>query len=634
MKFLQNCKCHQRNSKRGGMLVLVLIIFAVSLILISSAMTITLASRSRYYVNTERSQERLTLSCAAEAVIDAIETQELTDTKLKSMVGASQPYQITGASSMLNSSGPSATDGKDIAPGLAGQDVSKTFFRVEAVPDSEDLDLIFSTLIDVTGEDSKTENLRVRMKYTPPSDPIQICSNMVTCGDETSTDIVDIQMLYVNTNKSYTVLHGNVTVTAAGETYIKNPCVFTGNVTGGQGTKYYNDMIFYGPNAGINTQTSGNGVKIEEGYGDFYFLGVNYGGESGTQQVFRNNAGQGVDATGFNVIADGAYFYKANAKLNDWTMGGSYTKYWVVGSGSTVTRTNDWAGNVVIEDTGSASIATSGAGNSNKKYSSPSDVTDADTQAAYDRLSSKAAAYMNDPKLKSAAEHHVLTSEEADSAFGSYKKGDMLSSAAYSNRNTVIDGGKAYKMSGTYSDGSIEVDLTKGTASIYITGDVTFNAFHIKCSNATGNQLIILMAEGTKLKMGTVKHWENKITGILSVDVRNSTNFSEPYGNNLKGMSGEKPACMIVGLGSNEFFAGQANVVDAYISLAGKGEQASTVRLQNGPHFYGRFEAAKYEYTNGDPIKLDYCPNMDEDDGHPKPLISSYSAESYEYFYT
>ena len=57
------------------MLVLVLIIFAVSLILISSAMTITLASRSRYYVNTERSQERLTLSCAAEAVIDAIESQ-------------------------------------------------------------------------------------------------------------------------------------------------------------------------------------------------------------------------------------------------------------------------------------------------------------------------------------------------------------------------------------------------------------------------------------------------------------------------------------------------------------------------------------------------------------------------------
>ena len=632
MKFLQNCKCHQRNSKRGGMLVLVLIIFAVSLILISSAMTITLASRSRYYVNTERSQERLTLSCAAEAVIDAIETQELTDAKLLSMVGASQPYQITGATALLNSSSPSSTDGKDIAPGLAGESNSKTYFRVESIADSDDLYLIFSTLIDVTGEDSKTENLRVRMKYNPPSDPIQICSNMVTCGDETSPDIVDIQMLYVNTNKSYTVLHGNVTVTAAGETYIKNPCVFTGNVTGGQGTKYYNDMIFYGPNAGINTETSGNGVKIEEGYGDFYFLGVNYGGESGTQEVFRDNSGNGVPADGFNVIADGAYFYKANATLTDWTMGGAYTKYWVVGNGSTVKRTNDWAGNVVVQDGGSATIATSGAGNSNKKYEDASGL-DADTQAAYNRLSSRAAAYMVDEKLKSAAEHHVLTSEEADSSFGAYKKGEMLNFATYSNHNTVIDGGKAYKMSGVYSDGSIEVDLTKGTASIYITGDVTFNAFHIKCSNATGNQLIILMAENTKLTMGTVKHWENKITGILSVDERNSTNFSEPYGNNLKGKSGEKPACMIVGLGGNEFFAGQANVVDAYISLAGKGTQASTVKLQNGPHFYGRFEAARYEYTNGDPIQLDYCPSMDEEDDNPKPLISSYEAVSYEYFY-
>ena len=633
MKFLQNCKCHQRNSKRGGMLVLVLIIFAVSLILISSAMTITLASRSRYYVNTERSQERLTLSCAAEAVIDAIESQELTDAKLQSMVGASQPFMITGATATINSSSPSATNGKDIAPGLAGENVSKTYFRVEAVSDSDDLDLIFSTLIDVTGEDSKTENLRVRMKYTPPSEPIKICNNMVTCGDETSPDVVDIQMLYVNTNQSYSVFHGKMKVTAAGETYIKNPCVFTGNVTGGQGTKYYNDLIFYGPNAGINTQTSGNGLKIEAGKGDFYFLGVNYNGESGTQEVFRNDAGNGVDATGFNVIGDGAYFYKAHAKTNDWTMGGIYTKYWVVGSGSNVIRTNNDGGNIVINDGGSASIPTSAPDNTNTYYADPATITDTATNEAYNRLKSKAASYMADAKLRSAAEHHVLTSEEADGAFGSYKKGDMLNSMTYSNRNSVIDGGKAYKMSGTYADGSIEVDLTKGTASIYITGDVTFNAFHIKCSNASGNQLVILMAPGTHLTMGTVKHWENKITGILSVDQRNGTDFTNPYGTNLKGKSGEKPACMIVGLGSNEFFAGQANVVDAYISLAGKGENASTIKLQNGPQFYGRFEAAKFEYTNGDPIQLDYCPSMDEDNDNPKPLISSYSAESYEYFY-
>ena len=99
MKFLHNGKLHQRNSRRGGMLILVLMIFAVSLILISSAMTITLASRNRYYVDAERSQERLTLSCAAETVIDALMTQEITDDQLELMAttnGTSQ-YKITGA---------------------------------------------------------------------------------------------------------------------------------------------------------------------------------------------------------------------------------------------------------------------------------------------------------------------------------------------------------------------------------------------------------------------------------------------------------------------------------------------------------------------------------------------------------
>ena len=629
MKFLQNCKCHQRNSKRGGMLVLVLIIFAVSLILISSAMTITLASRSRYYVNTERSQERLTLSCAAEAVIDAIESQELTDAKLKSMVGASQPYMITGANATINSSSPSATNGKDIAPGLAGENVSKTYFSVEAVPDSEDLDLIFSTLIDVTGEDSKTENLRVRMKYNPPTEPVKICANMVTCGDDSSSNVVDVQMLYVETNQSYTVLHGNVEVTAAGETYINNPTVFTGLATGGQGTIYHNDVIFYGPNAGINNETTGNGFKIQPGQGSLFFLGVPYGEHSGKQEVFRDNHGNGspeTDSTGFEVYGDGAYFYNTNLTVGNYTMG-TTTEFWVVGPNSNITRQNSWAGNVVVKDGGTANIT------GNTYYDSPEGITNPDHQAKYNSLKTKANDYLADPKLKSAAEHHVPTSDEQDGAYGGYKKGTMLTNTSYSGNDTVIDGGKAYKMSGSYDDGSIEVDLSKGSASIFMTGNVTFNSFHIKCSNATGNQLIIVLDKNVQFKMGDVTPWAGSITGILSVDQRMGTDFTQAYTANLKGKSGEKPACSIVGLGNNLFYAGQAHIVDAYISLAGVGDEASTVEFQNGPQFYGRFEAVNYHYTNGDPIKLSYCPSIDEEDPTPKPLISSYEAVSYEYFY-
>ena len=165
MKLLQLDKCHQRNNKRGGMLVIVLMIFAVSLILISSAMTITLSSRSRYYSDTERSQERLTLTCAAEAVIDAIQMQEITDDQLVNLSkNPSKPLEITGSSKTYVNDGAQANSGKQIAPGLThDNDKSKTLMYVKpAGGGSKDLILEFSTKIDVTNRsDAKAENLTV-----------------------------------------------------------------------------------------------------------------------------------------------------------------------------------------------------------------------------------------------------------------------------------------------------------------------------------------------------------------------------------------------------------------------------------------------------------------------------------------
>ena len=43
------------------------------------------------------------------------------------------------------------------------------------------------------------------------------------------------------------------------------------------------------------------------------------------------------------------------------------------------------------------------------------------------------------------------------------------------------DGGKAYKLEGgIYDHGRLEIDLSKGDASLYIAGDSTFKSFCIK----------------------------------------------------------------------------------------------------------------------------------------------------------
>ena len=633
MKFLQTGKRHHMNNRKGGMLVLVLMIFAVSLILISSAMTITLSSRSRYYVDTERSQERLTLTCAAEAVIDAIETQELTDERLEYMAGnPTSKYYITGASGTKVADGASATDGKTIAPGLAKSGQSYTYMTVRPADDgTQDIYLKFSTLINVTNQDGKTENLEVRLHYEEPETVTPLCANMVTCGDETVPDEVDVQRLWVETDKSYTVFHGNVYVTRAGETLIHNKTVFTGPAAGGSGTYYYNDVIFYGPKAGVNVDSAGNGFWIK-GDGDFYFLGVPVDGNSNIQYAFVDSNGNekipgGINMRSHNQNNGGAYFYRSRMSTPNYTFTHNDTKYLVSGSGATVSRTTQYDGvnNVIIKDGGAVN------NNSVSTTVLESGTLNGADLTAYTRLHNKARDYLNDPALKTAAARTVPTTAQMTSDYGAYTHGTTLISTR--TGNFTVQGGRKYEMYGEYHDGSLSIDLSQGVTSIYISGSVVFNAFHINVSNSSGNSLVIVMGYGTNFTMGSIKHWENKVTGILSCDTRNSTAWNQAYSAPLEATSGQKPACVIVGLGKNQFKAVQASVVDAYISLAGKGADASTVVFENGPHYYGRWEAAKYKYTGGDPSKMTYCPGMDEDSGDPKPLITKYSPETYRYFY-
>lgn len=635
MKLLQLGKCHQRNNKRGGMLVIVLMIFAVSLILISSAMTITLSSRSRYYVDTERSQERLTLTCAAEAVVDAIETQEITDEQIKQMSNNPDvPYEITGASKTSVKAGAAATSGKDIAPGLAGVSGNQTYMYVKpAGGGSEDIDLEFVTKIVVTGDNDKAEKLHVHLKYTPPTEPKKICQNMVTCGEDGSYN--NIPKLTMNSEESFTVFHGDVALSDGSGSYIHNPVVITGTVTGGSGTKYHNDIIFYGPNAGVRIPSDGNGVTINSGEGDFFFLGVKnpVTNETGKQNVFKNTSGGATNGTGMNMIADAAYFYNANMTTVDWTLGGGKTKYWVVGKDASVSRptVHDGEENVVIKDGGTANISSV----KTTVYDSIDDVTDNNAKTAYNRLKTKASKYINGGDLKAAASSTIPTAAEQYAAFKDFTTGTMITQHS---GDISLDGNKAYQMSGTYKNGVCTIDLSKGDASIYISGDVLFSIYRIEVSNSTKHKLTIVMAPGTKFEMkdNYASEWPaSGAAGIVSCDARHCSHSdltNNAYAD-LHANEGQEPACMIIGLGKNTLSAGRANVMDAYISLAGTGTDASTVVLKDKVNFYGRFESVFVDTGNSDNLTMDHCPGIGEGSNTPTPLTSCYTAEIYDYHY-
>ncbi len=638
MKFLHNGKLHQRNSRRGGMLILVLMIFAVSLILISSAMTITLASRNRYYVDAERSQERLTLSCAAETVIDALMTQEITDDQLELMAttnGTSQ-YKITGANaSRLGGVQASSTKGTTIAPGLAGATgTNDTYFTVKKDPDNaDDIIMEFSTIIDLTSSDKKAENLRVYLHKKPVTPDPKLCANMATFGEEGSS--ISIPRLHITATKSYSVFHGNVDIiNASGESHVHNTMIFTGKTRPAQGTLFYNDVIFYGPNASIDLSSAGTGNGIQT-TGGIYFLGTDFMGNSGTQEVFRTGAGVPAAAPGNQVVsaAGGAYFYKANMTVNGDTLqnGSQGAPYWVVGSGSTVknNNTSDNSSTKYINDGGTYNNA---GGNGTRNGVAAASLTGTD-KTTYDSIKEKAAKYLAGD-VKAAAEQQVPTTQYMKDTFGDHKNGTMISAS-----QTSLPGGKDYKMSGSYGGGkTLEINLADGDTYIYMPADVTLNDYVIKVSNASDNRLYILLAEGVTLHIGNGSNpydWKPN-SGIISCDSRTGN------GDSSKAVTGsQKPACVIAGFGGNLLHVPtQCSVLEAYVSLAGN----STIWYQTGGNrFYGRLEAKNFVFNfkldnsgsiQGNHLEMADCPGMDEDSaGGEKPLTPHYEVTGYEYYY-
>ncbi|GEM_PF-2405551 len=661
MKLLQLDKCHQKNSKRGGMLVIVLMIFAVALILISSAMTITLSSRSRYYVDAERSQERLTLTCAAEAVIDAVETQEITDEQLIAMSkNPTKPYEITGASKTTVKDGATATKGYDIAPGLTGEDGSRTYMYVKpAGGSSEDLILEFSTRIDVTGEDTKSENLTVYLEHFDPP-KVNICANMVTLGDPNSNNQVNRIWAtgngYTGQAGSFMVFHGDVDLT--NEAYSRTPVVFTGKVaTGGAGTYFKNDVILYGKDATLDsTKSYGNGMQIGNNntgsdLGGVFFLGVGCENSTQKQQIFSS------PITGWNyanITTYGAFFYHAEGDLKIESTNSRGIETAVMGQGANITTSN--MGNSGTYFT-KVNLKTDGANWKNQDWEIASTAKGGSVTASNDeiaqrteKINQKAKAYLQSSSLETAAKQKMPSPDAYQTKFIDDPSEGFLASSdtTYITGNEgTLPAGK-YEMYGTYGGGRVlNIDLKDGNATIYMSENTKFEDFRLNVSNKSGNKLYIIIEAGKTFEM--TYNAQGMTGGLSSCDLRrasiegarSSCNFNiqnyELYGQmngvDYRPQAGQKPAAVVIGLGSNTFKVdGGGCVCDAYVSLAGEGTSASTFSVTGNALFYGRFESDKFE-SNSNPIGLDYCPSLDSQDDPDKPLATRYRAKSYSYHY-
>ena len=326
-----------KKSKQGAILVVVVLILALAMIFISAAMMLTQATRSRLYKNTMASQARLTVTTAAEVFLEALETQEITDSQLDAMLLADGTGQQRHA---LNQKIKMVVPG---VPGMKGEEGNCTYLDLY-YPNTSNKKIVYADFTTVIGDE--TENVRAVLRVDKKnsnlggrfSNQIEI-AGMADTSELRFTAGVGMydQSRYTSNPDDNTILmRSSPHEQTTGSTFFSR-LVFGGSSsdTGivsdlGGGNYYYGDLVF------LDDATLGSYSSIGGQTGNIIFVGES------SRAGFENNG----DQTGFYdsanphaiVFSGGRTVYGSNASDKNSKVAGlvsGHTVYFVDASGAT-----------------------------------------------------------------------------------------------------------------------------------------------------------------------------------------------------------------------------------------------------------------------------------------------------------
>ncbi|HHU07389.1 MAG TPA: hypothetical protein GXZ59_03490, partial [Clostridiaceae bacterium] len=269
-------------SKSGGMLVLSLMLMAVGVILITSAMSVTISARQRFYVQAQSAQARLTATSSAKSIAEAITlTQEIDDKTLeawansKSGFGPSSAFFLYPSTAETSEQTANQSAGAPMAPGLIP---SSTVVKVYWTDENKNkIALDVTSNVDASGGVSPaSERVLVTLKIkevVPPIDAFQVPLN--AGGSNTTSKMSQVYIaknLTGQTKSSYIILRGTWNVGDGDALQTNADVVFTHPVYSSNGLIFSNEssVVFYGNKAGAM-------VKFDAA-GDYV-----YGGGNGIQ---------------------------------------------------------------------------------------------------------------------------------------------------------------------------------------------------------------------------------------------------------------------------------------------------------------------------------------------------------------
>lgn len=297
------CNTNSRGNTRsrsGGMLIVVLVIMALAVILITSALTIAVAGRHHTYKEAEKQQAGLTAMSCAKLIGDAAAAGDISIADLESLAAAGSTVELSSTA----------------IPGLAGTAKSNTtaVFGYAMKNGIKCISATVTSIIDaeVTGTAS-SEQVTVLLE----KDIVESKSfgNLITLGVDASSGKLPTEnflgkLAYGNasgTNSGGVVVHGDIDFSDSGSSTFYCDAIITNQLSLAKGADFYGNVIFFGDNASMNADSSGHGITQKDAAANIFFF------RETRDSVFTDSSGNRIASVATKVKADGGvYLYNSN----------------------------------------------------------------------------------------------------------------------------------------------------------------------------------------------------------------------------------------------------------------------------------------------------------------------------------
>ncbi len=607
--------------KTGVMLVTVIFIVAMALVFVTTAMMITIAARQRIYENAKYDQAKLTCTSLAQAIWQAIYSQQINDSMLISLANGS-----SGSGSVVNFS-------TDSVPGMGSGDseASAYFFVQQAEDKTANKPLIIGIEVKCSIDGNTQYYTLYLQKHDPEGKPAAMFDMGLNLGEGGSynscivgfdttyfQDGYDKQVSWRPENHGYDPASDDNIIFLHNPTFnnIDNLGFYATTLTDGYFTfrdgVFARDVYFLGAHSGIDVSDMNQGIAATQRtrgttgdlqYGNFYFYGslapfangaptsraalestdpstYAYSGSLNAQYTFR-----GINNINFDLMED-----------DEGNLVG-FDQFNVEFTGQSLDHFNTVTGTVHYEN------GITGFSNSSSRAS----VAEA---AGWDPVVANGITNYLTRNPES-----IDTIDKVVAKWGSQETGatelDLTSTS-------LVEAG-SYKISSAQNltgGGTIKFDVSAGDIYVFVdSATITMSGgtyIEITSSVETDNAVYFFLKSGAKFMLGDYG-------GI--VDLRC---FNDAYTNfnigDINQSRDHTPRCFIFSLYTGSgypvyFNNNQHRIVTAYIGFFPQSDPDGTGachfgmnNITSGDIFYGRLSAGGIDKSNGNFLYIPYCP--------------------------